>query len=137
MRRFTALVLLLILPLAACHKWAPLEFRPGVEPDTTVTKSQVRASRTDGVSLVIYEARVTADSVTGYDQPFVSGTQRNRIALPRNLVEEIEVRRSDPLGTTLTVLGVAVGAFVIGFSIVCAASDDCLNFYASDNDFSS
>lgn len=123
--RSTAMLLLLVLPLSACHKWVAPELRPGAAPDSIVAYDQVRVTRVDGSSLVLHGARLSADSLVGDDEP--SGTRRQplRVALPRHAIESLEVRRTDVGATVLTALGVGVGAVLLG-GLLCEATD-CLD----------
>ncbi len=123
--RSTAMLLLLVLPLSACHKWVPPELRPGVAPDSVVAYDQVRVTRVDGSSLVLHGARLSADSLVGDDEP--SGTRRQplRVALPRHEIESLEVRRTDVGATVLTALGVA--AVAIGLTALLCVASDCFS----------
>lgn len=122
MPRATAILLLLVLPLTACHKWVAPEVRPQVGPGDTAAYDQVKARTVDGSSFVLYRARSSPDSLVGDDHP--SGTRRQplRVALPRHEIEGLEVRRTDAGATVLTVLGVGAGVGLV-FGLVCAATD--------------
>lgn len=123
--RSTAMLLLLVLPLAACHKWVAPELRSGIAPDSAVAYDQVRVTRVDGSSLVLHGARLSADSLVGDDEPPGTRRQPLRVALPRHEIESLELRRSDVGATVLTVLGVGVGGLLLG-ALLCEATD-CLD----------
>lgn len=121
MKRATALILLFIIPLVGCHKWVELDRSPAATADTTTLYDRIRVHRADGSTLVLHEARFTADSLVGYDMPPIEPEAR-RIAVPKEEARRTEVRRPDALNTTLTVIGAAFGAVFLGV-IVCAATD--------------
>jgi hypothetical protein len=70
------------VPLAACTSWRleRLSATPPARPPATV-----RVTRTDGISIVLYKAQVTRDSVIGY--------QTGRVALHRSSVRWLEYKR--------------------------------------------
>lgn len=63
-----ALLLLLILipPLARCHKWSRIEPPPVAATDTTRSYDRVRLHRNDGDAVVPYDISVGRDSIVGY-----------------------------------------------------------------------
>lgn len=112
--RFTAMLLLLVLPLAACHKWVAPELGPGMAPDSVVAYDEVRVTRVDGSRLVLHGARLSADSLVGDDQP-PGGTPEEplRVALPRHEIASMEVRRADVPASIVTTVGVGAGLVLL------------------------
>lgn len=125
MRRSTAILMLLVLPLTACHKWAAPELGPDIRSDRAVRYDRVRVRTTDESTLVLHRAELRPDSLIGYDAPTGTSRQPHRTALPREKITGLEVRRSDT-GATLAVLGVTAGVLLVG-GLVCAASG-CMDF---------
>lgn len=122
MRRSTAIILLLVLPLAACHKWVPPETGPDVSHDDPESYERIRVRTSGDSTLVLYQAELRADSLVGHDHTSGTSTKPLRVALPRHDIESLEVRRTDVGATVLTVLGVSAG-LIIGAGLVCAATD--------------
>lgn len=127
MQRFTAAILLLILPLGACHSWSLRDFPERTDPRALATDTipEVKVHRVDGPPLTMYRAVVDADSVAGFSRPPDQDGAR-WLALSREEVERLEVRRFSLGETGLLVGGVAVAAFVV-FAVACSASD-CFDF---------
>lgn len=121
MRRSIATLLLLVLPLTACHKWEAPEVRPDVGPDRAATYDEVRVRTTDGETRVLHRAEVRPDSVIGYEEERDARGHARRVRLSREEIAELEVRRTDTIATLLTVLGVGTG-MILGVSLLCAAS---------------
>lgn len=123
-RRSLAMLLLLTVALSVtgCHKWSRVTHPPVASTDTAMAYDRVRLHRTDRSVTMLYDARIRRDSVVGYSVPRAMSGARRR-AVSRDEIERIERRKGDPLGTALTVTGVALGAGFLTFAIVCSVSD--------------
>ena len=97
----------LVAFMSACHKWSTVE--PG-QPFAEEGTEELRFTGIRGQRVVIKESAVVGDSVVG----LVSGDSAS-FALSE--MDKIQVRKGDWVGTTLLVLGVVVGATVVGVAI--------------------
>ncbi len=115
MRRFSIsrLIHQVMLPItlvsfmSACHKWSTVQ--PG-QPFAEEGAEELRITRTDGQRVVLKESVVVGDSVVG----LVNG---DSASFALSDMDKIQVRKGDWVGTTLLVLGVVVGATVVGVAI--------------------
>ncbi len=123
MRRFSTsrfihqvmLPVTLVAFMSACHKWSTVE--PG-QPFAEEGTAEVRITQTHGQRVVLKESVVVGDSVVG----LVNG---DSASFALSDMDKIQVRKGDWVGTTLLVLGVVVGASVVGVAIglaVCSPS---------------
>jgi hypothetical protein len=123
MRRFSInrLIHQVMLPvtlvsfMSACHKWSTVQ--PG-QPFAEEGTEELRFTGIHRQRVVLKESVVVGDSVVG----LVNGDSAS-FALSE--MDKIQVRKGDWVGTTLLVLGVVVGASVVGVAIglaVCSAS---------------
>lgn len=122
MRWSIATLLLLVLPLTACHRWIQPEVDPDVRPDRPATHDRVRVRTVDGGSRVLRHVQVRPDSVVGYFHPPNSPRPPRRLAFGRDQVAALEVRRPDPLATVLGIGGVVF----LGLTLACLV-DNCLD----------
>jgi hypothetical protein len=93
------LVLLATLT-SACVAWQPAPMNgPGITPEDVT--SRVRITRTDSTTVVLTEAMLRSDSITGYEE---SGARRS-VAISD--VQMLEARRPSPAVVLLPALVVA------------------------------
>lgn len=106
---------------SACYHWHPEPLAPSAGADEA-RASAVKLSLVDGSTLVLYDALVRADSVTGLR----SLEHSARIAIPRADIGTMEVRHLHAGKTTLAV-GLAVGV-VAGVVIFFVALEQSLQW---------
>jgi hypothetical protein len=103
----------IVVLLSGCSKWVAVEGPVPVQ-DTipTVHWEKVRLSTSDGRVLVLRQATAEVDSIRGTLEPRdpAKGDTAISFAVPKRTVTRIEVRRTDPLKTTIfigSLIGVA------------------------------
>ena len=67
--------------------------------------SQVRVTTNAGTPVEVWSARVISDTLRGFADP--PGTWQRVVSIPLSEIREVEVRKTDPVKTTLAVVGVS------------------------------
>lgn len=126
LRRSLAAALILVELGTACMGWHTVGPTPQAVLREKPRKS-VRVTLDDGATVVITDPRLVGDSVVGRAERRSSQKSDTAgagiTAVPTERVRQIEVRRVQPVPTTLALLG---GALLVS-ALACSASD-CLNF---------
>jgi hypothetical protein len=105
--RFTAAPLLVCALLGACTTWRS---RPVSQPGAAAfVAKQARVTRADGTILVMTDAHVRGDSLSG------TAARGARVAIPLRDVRRVEVRRPNELATAVlaTFAAAAVAVLVL------------------------
>jgi hypothetical protein len=109
-----SIFLLLVLPLGGCMHWSS---RPLPAPGQQASfRGSVRVTRADGQVLLLDNAAVRADSVTGisHRQPAL------RVAIPTSDVHRVEARRTNTpvtAGVVVLLAGAVVGLIIASSSV--------------------
>ena len=116
-RRAIVAALLLPLHLTSCMTWRTRTALPS-------TPSHVRLVMTEGSPVEMWQARIVADSVVG----FQNSTGTTPVSVPRASVNQLQTRSFSAAKTTGLVVGTMAGAYAIfyGLAMQCVATKpDC------------
>ena len=120
----------LLLWLAGCHKWVPVE-QPGaaMRQQTEADESDTyRLRLSEGTTLEGKVVSATEDSVTiRTSNPTIAETRM--VTVGGADIEAVDVRRTKVLATVLLTAGLVAAPFVIygiGIVIACAGNERCL-----------
>ena len=113
--RFLAIAVCFPLTFAACRTWQPV----GV-PDARGSETQgrnVRVILADGSRVAMRDVVTQGDSIVGYsDTP-----ERQRIAIARSNVRQLEARKIEGDRTAALVVGIGLGALALAAVAVIIA----------------
>jgi hypothetical protein len=95
---------MLSLALVACTRWVPQELTPA-QVVSEMKPARIRVTRSDSTRLVLVQPQVAGDSMIG-------SVPGRRTSIPLSDVAAVSLRKGNPGGTVLVVLGVLVAAGV-------------------------
>ncbi len=114
-RRSSRVPLSMALALSACTSWH-VETDPLPAPLDGRTVSQVRVLTKNGQFIVVYDARLSGDSIIGSQRPRSSGSSR-RIAIAVDDVAQLERSEFDLWKTIYTPVAVVAITVVVAFFV--------------------